>query len=322
MPKYVISEGNLVFIASTIRSFTGKTDPLTISGMISGIYEIGQKRDDYKGQLDKTVEKNNELTDQNRTLKRQNADLTAQNTELTTQNSSLTERVNELTMECTNWETDYADLTEQNLFLDAEITELKMEKAELEDQKAELEAEHEDLTERIAELEAENAELKARIEELESGGGGDKSGAYTADGTFSNMEYTWYEMVVNFENGTEPSYGVEEYDGASIYAAGYDVIVPDVVTDAGWISCKNIVLPATTTRVGCTDNIEFEKIYIKAETPPELESGAFDEMVNSSDPEQLAKFAIVVPAGCRNAYISDTNWSIYEDYIEEGAMPI
>ena len=146
-------------------------------------------------------------------------------------------------------------------------------------------------------------------------------GAYIADGTFSNRVYTWDEMVANFENGTEPSYGVDEDYGISLWASGYDVIVPDAVTDVSWIYCKNIVLPTTTTHVGYTDNLEFEKIYIKATIPPELESGVFDEMLHNSSPEQLAKFAIVVPYRCGEAYKNATNWSIYADYITEGEMP-
>ena len=175
-------------------------------------------------------------------------------------------------------------------------------------------------------LQSHNDKLRLLIEKAKNlpeagGGGGDKSGAYTPDGTFSNRVYTWDKLVANFENGTFPNFGEDE-EGIILWARGYDVVVPDTVICAGYMDCTNVVLPATTAEVAYTDCINFEKIYIKATTPPDLESDAFYEMLNNASPAQLAKFAIVVPIGCGDAYKSATGWCDYAEYIEEGKMPI
>lgn len=227
-------------------------------------------------------------------LEEQIADLTAENTELKAQND---------------------DLKEENESLSARTNELTMIKVNLESENATLTTEVENLT-------AENEELQARIEELESESGGDTAGAYTADGTFSNRVYTWVEMMQNgmyYEQYPPEDWGSGEDRLLSAY--NYDVVVPDAVVRVGWFYCKNIVLPETTIVVHGTDAYDIEKVYIKATTPPTLESPAFYEKVFSGDLEEGEKF-IIVPVGCGNVYKTATNWSEYADYIEEGEMPI
>lgn len=163
------------------------------------------------------------------------------------------------------------------------------------------------------------AQVRAAIQQTLSGG--DLSGAYVADGTFSIRKYTWDELVERAADYQEPCYYNTE-DDRGLYAMGYDVIVPDTMPDVGYFYATNIILPETTTHVEGSDHLYFEKIYIKATDPPELESDAFDEMLNYATPEQLEKFKIVVHEGCGTAYENATNWSEYKEKIEEGEMPI
>ena len=141
------------------------------------------------------------------------------------------------------------------------------------------------------------------------------AGAYTADGTFSNREYSWDEMVEMGVSAIQPYfYESEEY--RYVEANGYDVVVPDTEPYVGYFYCNNIVLPKTTTKVEGSGAPEMGKVYVKATTPPELYEFAFP------DPAYFHFGGIVVPVGCIEAYKSATNWSFYADYITEGEMPI
>lgn len=149
------------------------------------------------------------------------------------------------------------------------------------------------------------------------------AGAYTADGTFSNREYTWDEMV---ERGSaNGSYSSPCYLGGGDYEPYilaeypyYDIVVPDTMPYVGMFYCNNIVLPSTTTKVDGSDGSSLGKVYIKANDPPQLTEWAFDEIIY----QNVTNFAIIVPIGSGSKFKSETNWSKYADYITEGAMPI
>lgn len=149
------------------------------------------------------------------------------------------------------------------------------------------------------------------------------AGAYTADGTFSNREYTWDEMV---ERGSaNGSYSSPCYLGGGDYEPYilaeypyYDIVVPDTMPYVGMFYCNNIVLPSTTTKVDGSDGSSLGKVYIKANDPPQLTEWAFDEIIY----QDVTNFAIIVPIGSGSKFKSATNWSKYADYITEGAMPI
>lgn len=159
------------------------------------------------------------------------------------------------------------------------------------------------------------------------GGSADQTalaGAYTADGTFSNREYTWDEMVErgSASNGiySSPYYiGGGDYDPYIVAENPYyDIVVPDTMPYVGMFYCNNIVLPSTTTKVDGSDGSSLGKVYIKATDPPQLTEWAFDEIIYND----VVSFAIIVPIGSGSKFKSATNWSKYADYITEGAMPI
>lgn len=225
---------------------------------------------------------------------------------------------------------DTTELEEQIADLTAENTELKAQNAELEETVSNLVATNNELMQDVAnadaygeQLEAELEDALAYIEELETQVGGDPAGMYTADGTFSNRVLTWAEMVQRgkyWEQYPPEDWGSGEDRG--IWAEGYDVVVPEGNMRVGWFYCNSIVLPETTEVVNGSDSCTLGKVYIKATTPPQLESPAFSEMMWSADEEDLENFAIVVPVGCGDAYRSATGWCEYAEYIIEGEMPI
>ena len=132
-------------------------------------------------------------------------------------------------------------------------------------------------------------------------------GAYTAGGKFSNLEYTWDELITR---ESRPYVSLKAGDYADILTTDHDIIVSNNLegADACPYDCngKNIVLPESVTYI---DNYQASAIgilYIKATTPPDLKS-TFNVGIDK----------IVVPQGCSDAYKSETNWSNYEDIIVE-----
>lgn len=140
------------------------------------------------------------------------------------------------------------------------------------------------------------------------------AGAYTADGTFLNREYTWDELVQNGDSVEfiEPCF---KDDTLRLYARGYDVVIPDTVPETTEVTCLRVVFPATTVTIEDGSSL-IEEIYIKAIAPPTLSGQFGSPLVGNS----LKK--IVVPYGCADAYKSATGWCNYAEYIFEGEMPI
>jgi hypothetical protein len=132
-------------------------------------------------------------------------------------------------------------------------------------------------------------------------------GAYTADGTFSNLEYTWDELLTR---DSRPFVALKPADYAEIETDNHDIIVSNNLegADACPFDCngRNIVLPESVTFVSAYQRSAIGILYIKATTPPELKD-TFNVGIDS----------IVVPQGCGDAYKSAANWSNYADIITE-----
>ena len=172
------------------------------------------------------------------------------------------------------------------------------------------------------------ADMPTEVEGIETGGGGstdqtDLAGCYTPDGTFSDRRFTWLEMMLNCSEYSEyPGYGMMGGMYNEINAMNpedysfYDVVVPNEITRLVAFRCRNIVTPATLMELPSYGDKGFEKMYIKATTPPLL----YDNDLHMMQP--IEDITIIVPIGCGNVYKSATNWSYYADRIFEGEMPI
>ena len=170
------------------------------------------------------------------------------------------------------------------------------------------------------------------LDKISQGGGGggggstdktDLAGCYTPDGTFSDRRFTWLEMMLNWsENNNSPGYGqmggmYNQIDALNLEDYSYyDVVVPDEITRLAMFLCRNIVISATLLEFPSESTKYFEKMYIKATTPPFLYQKDLDAM------QSMENITIIVPIGCGNVYKSATNWSYYADRIFEGEMPI
>jgi hypothetical protein len=125
------------------------------------------------------------------------------------------------------------------------------------------------------------------------------------------MVYTWDELAAMDEEVSEELY--YKASNKELVAYGYDVVVPDTVTELRYFGCNNLVLPKTTVSVGYSDSLS--TLYIKATEPPFLESGGLGDVVH------LGNLAIVSKIGCSDAYKKADEWNLYADYITEGEMP-
>jgi hypothetical protein len=161
------------------------------------------------------------------------------------------------------------------------------------------------------------------------------AGAYTSDGTFSNMEYTWDDMrTMSYQ---EASFGTGE-----VQAWYLDVVVPDTeVDDVSCFCCRNIVLPKNTSVMPAFANLSgedlyaVENIYVKAIEPPYIDPWALFEIADVTILEEDSSGGyyenqgggggtlgdIIVPYGCGDAYRNAENWCLYSAYITEGEMP-
>lgn len=154
------------------------------------------------------------------------------------------------------------------------------------------------------------------------------AGAYT-DATFTTRAYTWGELLERGDStkngGISPYQNPPSAELAGyyyVYGENYAFVIPDTITTGvGTEGCKALVFPSTTTEFKTGMEGTIDTIYIKATTPPKLPWEDFfgDCNYNGSNGGYVY---IVVPVGCRKAYLDETNWAQYEKYITEGEMPI
>ena len=143
------------------------------------------------------------------------------------------------------------------------------------------------------------------------------AGAYTDywcgdDPWYKNRCYTWEDMISNSATQTEPYVVIEDFGAngvyASIYAGGYDVIVPDGVTWIEYASVNSIMLPSSVECI--VDLVECERMDIKSDIPPYLENSTC-----------LGLAIRYIHVKSIDVYLNDEMWDNYETYLIEGEMP-
>ncbi|MFD1451470.1 MULTISPECIES: sunset domain-containing protein [Oceanobacillus] len=179
---------SMIFILSSLAIYTlshpsskGKMKKkllpvLAFAMLLTVLSGCGTEGTDNAADLDKEIEKNEELTAEIEELENANSTLQEEYDDLQSQVGELKEENEKLE--------DYEEIKEENESLSEEITALKEENEKLEDYEA-IKEENESLSEEIAALKESNSELQQQLEASQEAGSSSNS---TADASETSEE--------------------------------------------------------------------------------------------------------------------------------------